>query len=362
MTLTLSSYLASILPKAKARRIPLSGQFEITPRCNLACKMCYIANPGSDYNPASQELSAADWIRLAEEAREAGMINLLLTGGEVFMRKDFRELYEALKGMGFLIKIYSNGTLIDSETAAWLGSIKPFQVEITLYGASAETYGKVTGHPEAFSKAISGIDCLLKEGIPLKLRTTVVRDNYRDFDEIARIAEERELKWGVVNYIMPVRKDTGRMSETYRLPPDLQIEYETGVEEYFAGKQEDSRQSLDFEEFSNDPYAAAPDEQLNAYKCLAGKTAFWITWRGEMTPCSSIDETGIYPLRSGFQTAWDGLKNFCDLTPVCEECVQCIYREKCMTCPARLKLETGSFDIKSSYLCELAKRKSSIGL
>lgn len=354
MTLTLSSYLAGILPKARAERIPLSGQFEITPRCNLACKMCYVANPGND---ESEELSTAEWIRLAEEARKAGMITLLLTGGEVFMRRDFRDIYTALKQMGFLIRIYTNGTLITSETAAWLGGMKPFQMEVTLYGASAETYGKVTGHPEAFSKAIHGIDCLLSEGVPLKLRTTVVRDNCQDFEAIAGIAGDRQLKLGIVNYIMPARKNTGRKAELHRLSPQEQIAYKTKVIKYFIGKNEGGRQRIDDEEFIYDPHAVSPGEKVNAYRCSAGETSFSINWKGEMAPCSSIDETGFYPLKSGFPTAWAQVRDFCETTPICEECANCATLDKCLACPARLKLETGCYDKPASYLCQLAGKK-----
>lgn len=360
MSLSISKYIASILPEAVEKRIPLSGQFEITARCNLGCKMCYIARPFSGYDPVNDELPASDWIKIAEQARDAGMIRLLLTGGEVFVRKDFKFLLQTLKEMGFMIKIYSNGTLITRETASWLGRMKPLEMEVTLYGASAETYGKVTGNPNAFSLAVRGIDNLVSEGVSLQLRTTVVRDNYQDFHGIARIAEERDLELGIVNYIKPARNGTGRISQSLRLPADLQIEYDNMVERYFAEKKLEKGYNPDQEECTVDLSGSELLDPEDAYRCLAGKTDFWITWKGEMSPCASIYETGIYPLKTGFDIAWRMVRELCETTPVCPDCLECPYQKRCLACPPRLMLETGSYDKPAEYLCQLAKGRKPV--
>ena len=350
MTLSLGDFYTSILQDAKAQKIPLSGQFELTARCNLACKMCYLSKPSNDRDALGGELSNEEWLKIAEEARQMGMLNLLLSGGEVFLRKDFRALYEALFSMGFLITIYTNATLITPDDAAWLGQMMPLKIETTLYGASAQTYGKVTGQPDAFAQAIRGIDLLMAEKIPLKLRTTVIRDNYLDFAEITKIAEERTLKLGVVNYIAPARKNVMRKPVSLRLPIDVQIEYEKMVENYFNKNNLQEVEKINYEEFSSQSGDSNDQDPTDAYYCLAGKTSFWITWKGELTTCASMEDTGIYPLQSSFKEAWKDLHGFCQKTPVCKECQHCTYRVFCLTCPARLKIETGSFDKPSSYL------------
>ncbi|MBP9988974.1 MAG: radical SAM protein, partial [Ruminococcus sp.] len=87
--------------RAKKDGIPVSGTFELTSRCNFNCKMCYVHNSHQKITPEN-ELSADEWIKIADEARKNGMIFLLLTGGEPLLRKDFSEIYLRLSEMGFI--------------------------------------------------------------------------------------------------------------------------------------------------------------------------------------------------------------------------------------------------------------------
>ena len=92
--------------------IPVSGTFELTQRCNFGCEMCYV----HDCTQKTDPLSAEDWISLAKQARDAGTVFLLLTGGEPLIRDDFEEIYRALAKMGFLISINTNGSLLEKYT------------------------------------------------------------------------------------------------------------------------------------------------------------------------------------------------------------------------------------------------------
>ena len=114
----ISDYL---FQKASARKVPLSGTFELSPVCNFACKMCYVRKtPGQLQEEGKTLIPWQDWLELAEQCRGAGTLYLLLTGGEPFLYPGFRELYERLHAMGFLLSINTNGTLLDEETVAWL--------------------------------------------------------------------------------------------------------------------------------------------------------------------------------------------------------------------------------------------------
>ena len=74
--------------------IPVSGTFELTPRCNLACRMCYIRLTPEQMAPIGRERSAKEWLDIAQQAKDAGMTFLLLTGGEPTLRADFLEIYD----------------------------------------------------------------------------------------------------------------------------------------------------------------------------------------------------------------------------------------------------------------------------
>lgn len=80
-----SSLTQLLLNKACVANIPMSGTFELTPMCNFSCKMCYVRKTPEEVNAHPRKMmTLEEWLRLAEEAREAGLLYLLLTGGEPF--------------------------------------------------------------------------------------------------------------------------------------------------------------------------------------------------------------------------------------------------------------------------------------
>ena len=91
----LSAYLHT---RACRAGTPLAGNFELTARCNFDCKMCYVHLTAEEQRRRGRELTADEWLAIAEEARSHGMLFLLLTGGEPLIRADFRYLLAARLG------------------------------------------------------------------------------------------------------------------------------------------------------------------------------------------------------------------------------------------------------------------------
>ena len=146
--------------KAAAAGMPLSGTFELTPVCNMDCKMCYVRLSPQEQQARGPLADAARWLELAKTAADAGMLYLLLTGGEPFLHPQFREIMEGLHKMGLLISINSNGTLINEETVRWLKTCPPVRINISLYGASNETYARLCGNPQGFTRTTNAVRLL----------------------------------------------------------------------------------------------------------------------------------------------------------------------------------------------------------
>ncbi len=350
---------------------PASGFFELTARCSFHCKMCYVCSVPDDKAFLENELTASQWISLGRQARDAGLIFMTLTGGEIFMRKDFFEIYEALSEMGMSITLYTNGGLIDAEKAHRLGKRPPSKVSITLYGASPETYGRVTGHPEGFHNTVNAIKLLLAENIKVELKTTVIDENSSEFEEIYSLADSLGGQLGIVNYVAPRREGCGTDPENCRLGPLELARYEKMIQD-FRLKLMDREETRKRAELSvnND---VMTDGQLNelvgeiphmtassAFRCTAGKGAFWLTWDGRLTPCGLLTDPWFDVKSLGFSKSWELLKKSCLDVPSCKECDNCDLRSKCMACPARLKVETGSFTKPAPYLCETAKARKEL--
>jgi Predicted Fe-S oxidoreductases len=365
MPTTWNELFPKMVLQAKERKQFLAASFELTARCNLQCKMCYVRHPVYDKESMAKELTTAQWVRLAEEARDAGLLSLTLTGGEVLLREDFKILYEKLSKLGLLIKILTNGTLITPEFINWLSAIPPMLVSITLYGASRETYKNVTGFADGYDRTVRAIDTLLAKGIPTEIKTTVVQGNKHDYDQIHDFALKRTGILGVVNYISPARENCDSDPRGNRLSPEELFQYEKYVAEkhQMVSDNEDKRSSR-FDDVMADVQpeksADAKQEKESDYpfRCTVGLCTGWVTWEGHLIPCGLLDNPVAYPLIDGFEKAWEQLKHKCALIPKCAECRECSYQSFCERCPARLYRETGQYNKPAPYLCELARKRT----
>lgn len=326
-----------------------------------------MASPINDRGAKRAELSANKWIDMGRQARDAGLVYLILTGGEVFLRNDFEKIYEALCEMGLNITIYTNASLITPQRARWLGRIPPAKLSVTVYGTSPKTYERIVGYADGYMRTMRALDCLKAENIRLEIKTAVVDGNYREYKEMFKIAYTYSDTLGIVNYISPRREGCGSDPMGNRLLPAQIVNYEKTVSEYGANlstREKKVKVKLD------DTVASNQDENLNyekaslphpsAFDCQAGKSGFWITWDGRMIPCGLLDLPVTYPFTEGFQQAWTQLKADCLKVPSCKDCRECKLRDLCLSCPGRLMSETGSFDKPAKYLCESAKCRANL--
>jgi MoaA/NifB/PqqE/SkfB family radical SAM enzyme len=351
---------ALLTANAYAKGIPLTGEFELTPRCNLSCQMCYICKNAGDNAVIKQELKARDWIKLGEAALQAGTLFIQLTGGEIFIKEDFKEIYEEYAKMGFNISLNTNGTLITPKVASWIGNIPPSQMDITLYGASRETYAKVCGNPDGFDHTLRGISLLLEQGINLQLRTTIIQSNIGDYEQMQEIANGFDLDLGIVNYISPRRDDNLKSPKDIRLSPKDLAAFERRIFGSGVPINEESKAAFEIVnnfDLSKLEIASALSEDA-VFPCSSGKLTYWVTWDGRMIPCPNMNQPVTYPLKEGLLSAWNRLKILCNTIPGCSECKVCSYKEQCCSCPANLYGETGFYDKPAQYLCELARERA----
>ena len=178
-----------LLQKCSTLGIPVSGIFELTPRCNLKCKMCYVRLTKEQMAPLGRELTADEWIELGQQCKDAGMAFLLITGGEPTIRKDFAEIYSALAQMGLSITVNTNATNLSDEIKELWQKLPPAQVNVTVYGVCREDYGDLCQNPDAFDKVQENLQWLKNQGILVHLNTTVVPVNYPKWTEIEEFAK-----------------------------------------------------------------------------------------------------------------------------------------------------------------------------
>lgn len=353
-------FKSQLTRQAEAKRVPISGIFELTARCNLQCRMCYICKPAADSFSKNVELDTNDWLNIATEARDSGMLFVILTGGEVFVRTDFDKIYEGIIDIGLIPTIYSNATLINQQKIRWLKKLPPEKLEVTLYGASAESYSKVCGNEWAYEKVIANIDALLDAGIELRLKTTVIEENKNDYELLKRFADDRGIPLQFCFYISPKKVDavSNNFHVSSRLPPAEISDYMRRASREYCDMY---RGSTDTEKDIRGQVANKESGHLNLdspFHCPAGKTDVWLTWRGYMAGCGLMPEICTEPLKYGFNKAWLDLENKLKVVPACSQCFACDLRGFCLSCPARLKNETGYYDKPAEYLCDFARQQA----
>jgi MoaA/NifB/PqqE/SkfB family radical SAM enzyme len=170
--------------------------------------MCYVRHAAGDATYASKELPASAWLDLARQSAAGGMVFLLLTGGEVLLRRDFFEIYEPLTRMGLVLALYTNGTLITRDVAARLAQAPPSRTEITIYGATAATFEAVTGVPGSYAACCAGIEALVSHGVALGVKTTLTLRNAGELEAMRQMARD----WGVpfsASWLLSRRPDGG---------------------------------------------------------------------------------------------------------------------------------------------------------
>src|SRR6202167_5729412 len=188
--LSYGAFSADLHQRQSGQRAPMQVSIEVTRRCPLECQHCYNNLPMGDHNARSREMTTEEHFRVLDELVEMGCFWLLYTGGEIFARKDFLEIYTYAKKKGFLITLFTNGTLITPQIADYLVEWRPFSIEITLYGYTRETYERLTGISGSYDRCLGGIHLLRERGLPLKLKTVATSINKHEVSAMREFAEQ----------------------------------------------------------------------------------------------------------------------------------------------------------------------------
>lgn len=331
-------YSDSLLKKCKELHVPYFACFELTPFCNLNCNMCYIRLTPDQAAAQGRLLTTDEWLQIGEEARRMGVVSLEVTGGEPTTRKDFPILYEAFAKMGFLIKLRTNGYYLSKDNLELLGTYNPYEISITLYGASNDTYKRVCQVPNGFTRVIDNINALENSGIAPRLTMTITKENAADVPKIKNWASETMHRvhtfGGLMTPIRGARRNIDHLRLTYS-DEDCDVPVET----------------IEAHEVVNRGRYMNP-----FWMCRGFGAEFNISWDGRMTLCNGLTKIWSEPLSSGLVNAFNELNNKLLEVKRPIECVNCNLVEYCGACPSRLLSATDSCERTCDAICRTARR------
>jgi radical SAM protein with 4Fe4S-binding SPASM domain len=339
-------FSAELHDRMVRERVAADCTIEITRRCPLECVHCYNNLPAGDAEARRGELTFEEHCRLLDQLAEAGCLWLLYTGGEIFARRDFLEIYTYAKKKGFLITLFTNATMVTPQIADYLVEWRPFSIEVTLYGGSRETYERVTRLPGSYDRCVRGIRLLRDRGLPLKLKTVAVSLNKHELGLMKEFAEQLGVSFKFDGMMNP-RIDCSQSPLAVRLEPWEIVKLDL----------EDPLRVADWKKFA--ARFCGPLRQLpgdNLYHCGGGVTGFAIDPQGKMSICV-LSQEDSYDLRLGsFREGWDGFlarvrqRKITRIT----KCTACGIKDMCGMCPANAHLENGDAEEPVDFLCHVA--------
>lgn len=330
--------------KLQDKRVPLTGQMEVTTHCNVRCGHCYVND-----NRSKGEITLAEIRRFMDEMVDEGCLWLVLSGGEPLTRPDFLDIYTYGKKKGLLMVLFTNATLLDERIADCFAELPPYSVEVSLYGVSEETYERVVGVRGSFQRCMKGIDLLLERRMPLHLKTVAVKENQHELGKIDAFARERGLGFRYDPLINP-RVDGGLGPCATRIPP----------EEVVAMDAADPRRAEAFRKQCGAVLGYVRSEHL--FDCGAGRKAFHIDAQGRLQVCGLARQFS-YDLRQG--SFRDGWRNYFTAALSLKwdrpsRCDQCTLAALCGMCPAWTEMERGGEAGPVDYICQIAHLRAKV--
>ncbi len=344
-----ASYL-SIKTASDLPRLPLEGNLDLTYRCNNTCRHCWLWLPPN--TPEQQaELSFDDIKKMAGEARALGTRAWHLSGGEPMLRDDFADIFDLLTRKAATYSLNTNGTLITPVIAQLLK--RKGSKMVALYGATHETYDRVTRHPGGFELALRGFRYLQEAGAGFTVQLIPMGDNWHEWEQMQALAQSLSPHWrvGAAWLYHSASGSPARNAEIdrQRLDPSLVVALDQPIPH--------DQDSMDGEK----PCQVESDDRLFA-GCIAGRQDFHIDPYGQMSWCAFIKDPALrYDLRQGtFRQAWEEFIPSCaDKVRGGEEwraaCGICERRADCRWCAVYAYLETGRYQARIPYLCQVAK-------
>ncbi|HEY6337461.1 MAG TPA: radical SAM protein [Candidatus Sulfotelmatobacter sp.] len=352
--LSYGEFSADLHHRQNGERVPLQVSIEVTRRCPLECQHCYNNLPMGDQDARSREMTTEEHFKMLDELVEMGCFWLLYTGGEIFARKDFLEIYTYAKQKGFLITLFTNGTLINEKIADYLVEWPPFAIEITLYGRTRETYEALTMIPGSYDRCLRGIKLLKERGLPLKLKTVATSINKHEVVAMRRFAEEElGVEFKMDGQINP-RIDCSQSPLGVRLTPEevvaLDMSAPKGMSEY---------RRLAKRDLESPPNLAASD---TVYFCGGGVSGFAINAYGEMGICVISQQDTFSVREAGLRRVWEGslaeLRNRKRMRIT--KCIECRIQSLCGMCPANGEMENGDKESPVEFLCHVAHLRAAV--
>lgn len=283
---------------------------ELTYRCVEKCVHCYIDDAPSSC--VKDELTMDEIKRILKQAHKMGCVKILLTGGEVLLRKDFLDIAEYAVGLGFIVDVYTTGVGLTDETFDRMVAMKLNSVSFSLYSGAAAEHDAITRLPGSFEKTLKAMMMFNCAGVTTFIKCVAIRQNFDALESVYKLGQRLKIRVSISPQIASGHEQ--KHACDYRLSAEQYRKFFALESRYSHIKQED--------------YSSKVPKMLENPPCSAGLNCLSVDPFGGVHPCIAFAETVGSLRKDTLENLWDKvgrlkyLQNFKlgNITPNCRTC------------------------------------------
>ena len=264
--------------------------------CNQKCVHCYAAGQTL---AEEKELDTAEWKRIIDKCREAGIPQITFTGGEPTMREDLTELIDYSKW--FVTRLNTNGIKLTKDYCRELKKASLDSMQITFYSCDEEIHNKLVG-ANRYQNTVLGIENAIEEGLNISINTPLCTLN-RDYAKTLEFLKEKGVRYVTCSGLIT----TGNATEAESVSLQLSGEQIQEILKEAVGYCHRNGMEISFTSPGWIPEEFFKEYGLMTPNCGACLSNMAITPSGNVVPCQS-DLSGE-PLGNMLTDSWESIWN-----------------------------------------------------
>lgn len=324
--------------------VPISVHLDITYRCNERCLHCYL-----DHDDRG-EMTTAEIKDVLHQLAEAGTFLLALSGGEIFMRRDFFEILEYARKLLFSVKLKTNGAMIREPEARRLAQLGVQNVQISIYSDRPEVHDAITKLPGSLKRSLEAIRLLKTHGVRVTIANVLMTANLFEDAGVLQLAKDLGVSYALDPMVTP--KMDGDVSTLSLRAPLWALQKAVRNQELAGAIDEDS---------SSCP--APITEIAEDLPCSAGHNSCYISPYGDVFPCVQFPLPSGNLRRQTFLEIWKDSRQLKQVRDIrmkdLSTCSSCSHTATCSRCPGLAFME-GDMRGPSSADCQQSFAKTGI--
>jgi MoaA/NifB/PqqE/SkfB family radical SAM enzyme len=292
------------------KRKPVVAYLNITDRCNLRCRYCFV-----DVNRCQEELTVSEWESLINEIYLRGCRMICLMGGEPLLHPDIEEIVNYIRKKKIICDMTTNGVLVPQK----INIVK--NIDSLMVSLDGDEVAHDTNRGKgSFRKAINAIKIARQNNIVVRINAVMTKQSQGCLDFLLDLADEYNL---YVTFSITAEfscKDTSIAKEVALSDEEIRRIYVKLKQQLRKGRRIlFSESTLDYVinyPLSYNKIIFRDDKENCEYyteQCPFGRTMFYVDANGDFYPCAALWNTGYFSPRNlrkdGFQKAWDNMAN-----------------------------------------------------